>query len=206
MIFIMYPLSVMLFRTSYPLLILFLFIFLPIVIPRSPNNSDLVQSFIHYYSLFIVGGILCIYRTQLEKSWIWIGFGVAFVLFSYLSFRFQEFPLFLSKLFFFIFLYGFFSRFYTRFSGAPMFRVLDIVAVFSFPIYFVHGYFISSLKMFAYSDQVDSALLYSCHVLLVGLGVTFVSILFAFVVARTFRTHTRYMVGLNYNEFRRLSL
>ena len=108
-------------------------------------------SFIHFFSVYLLGMFCCRNRDKinacLSKIWVLSVIALIVVLFIVLEYYYMQGTMtwvnFLGKIFLCFFYIGLLVRLEGKFND----RVLVILANVSFGIYFVHSYYITSLKM-----------------------------------------------------------
>lgn len=210
MIFLVSPITV--YCTDYisGKLLAVICIVIPLFIVRPEGNSNIVQSFLHFYPIYIFGGLLYLHKkTWFELMNSRISLVVLFSLYIIsvcLAFTSFSIAKFLDKIMLFFILYIALYRLHSFCTTCRFWRLLDFVAVFSFPIYFIHGYLISTTKLLMGGIVFADPLYYTAYVTFIFLLSISMSIFTAMIVVIIFKQRSHLIVGINYKELKRYNL
>lgn len=205
MVFICSPLTILLLRFTNPLFLSTLCLIFSYFIPRPPSNSNVLMSFGHFYPIFILGAVLYISRDYwLSKfnNTAFLSFIVALYVFLLFSSAFGvSIPHYLDKILIFLVFYYFLQPNDGSSQFKSLKKILNVLAVYSFPIYFVHGYFIA-ISRYLWGDVIWSS---GVEYILFGLSVFIITIIASIfcisIVAVLFTADSNKVIGLNYKEY-----
>jgi surface polysaccharide O-acyltransferase-like enzyme len=209
MVFASSPLTILLMKRVNPLLLFLICILISYFVPRPYGNSDVFMAYGHFYPLFVLGGVLC----KCRANWISM-LRNKIALFSLTSLYFVlllssvfglSIPAYFDKIALFLIAYYLLFCFQNELRFGRAKKVLDFLAAYSFPIYFIHGYIVSSTKI-AFSDfslvGLTAYVAYSFAVFFIAIVS---SILTVRIVASVFKERSNNIIGLNYKEYIRLT-
>lgn len=175
---------------------------LSFLIPRPENNSNPIQAFVHYLSIYLLGMFMSRYKKIIfnvfSKKAI-LGTVVAFTIFlSYLIFLGFSSLFFVQK----ILLSAVLIYLLFRFEGVEnkltkkTFSSLDYLGAISFGLFFLHGYLLGALKMGLSKLQLTVTESYWSVVLLIIIIFTiFFSTLAIVAIQKIFGKRSRKLIG-----------
>jgi hypothetical protein len=204
LIFLCTPVILWMLEKINTLFLVILSLTLALFVSRPESNSNELLSFVHFSPIFIFGCILCMKRDYwlsilVERYYFFVGLLIYVNLII-----FEVLPPFADKILLFLLLYAALYIVSEKNLIVRITEVLNFLAVYSFPIYFIHGYIVSGTKLYLGDYVFRSAIEYSFYSFFVFvLAVTF-SILLTNFSAFLFRDKTNIIVGLNYKEYLQL--
>lgn len=204
-IFLLSSFSKFLIESLPALILFFVCILISCTLPRPPDNSNIIFSFLHFYPIYIVGGVLCKSKSYwLVKISTFYGLVCLFFMFIGLLLLYQYgvlFPSFIDKVVLFLLFYALFSKYEACLKNSMSGSFLNLLAVFSFPIFFIHGYLIY-MTTWLWADSVfDSVFSYLVAVCSVVMFSLIMSLVLAYCTGIIFKDKSRYIVGLSFKEY-----
>lgn len=148
LLFLVSPILLKINKKGYMLPFLFITLFLAYYYPKPLNNSNNIQAFLHYLFIYVLG-MFCSNKKEtlniiLTRRKIFVFMSTVLIFLFILSFKEINHGLFTQKTVFSFWLISFFL-FYEK--SNRQFEYLDVLAKYSFGIFFIHGYFISSILL-----------------------------------------------------------
>jgi len=160
-----------------------------IYIPRPSLNENAIQAFMHYLFVYYLGMLFSSYKEVINpllyKSKVRLVLAISFVLFFGLAFLKMPWMMFLQKLLFIILTISIFLHF----EKIKKWKVLNIIAKYSFGIYFIHGYLIAIL------NKIDINFSGWFQFLFVSIATLIVSLALVYLTTKALGKRSKYIIG-----------
>ncbi|MDG1579402.1 acyltransferase [Pseudomonas sp. GOM6] len=183
-------------RRGFPLIAL-LGIYLFVATDRPENNANPVMAAVHFIPIYLLGMLFCQYRTAIQQRtrlYAWI-FALLLLALSLMA-AYDKSYFGLQKFCVFALLYLVLLRQQEWFYRNPWLAdTLSLVGVYSFTLYFLHGYFAGRYRMFGEYLQPDTFPLYLLQRLLLTLATIAICIGITYCVKRVAKQHSRLLIG-----------
>lgn len=209
LVFIISPLTVLMMKFVNPLILSFMCLIIAYLLPRPPGNSNVLMSYAHFYPIFLFGAVLykcrAYWLAKINNTFV-LSFLLIFYAFLILSSTLGfSIPPFLDKIIVFIVLYYLLQKSNGLSDFIFLKRLLDILAVYSFPIYFIHGYFIALTRML-WGETIWSNLIEYMFFGLSVFCITLIASVFCIsAISILFGKNSNKIIGLNYKEYLKIS-